>query len=43
MCMLDAALVFYPIAAGALGFTGVKLYRAYQRTQKKANPTPTTN
>jgi|TARA_B110000438_G_C15696451_1_gene599157 hypothetical protein len=41
--MLDAALVFYPIAAGALAFTGVKLYRKYKESQKKTNPTPTTS
>jgi len=40
--MLDAALIFYPISAAALSFTGVKLYRKYKESQKKANTEPTT-
>ena len=43
MCMMDAALVFYPIAAGALAFTGVKLWRKYNESKKETNSPPTTN
>lgn len=42
MCFIDAAMVFFPIAVGALSFTGVKLYRKYNESKQKANTTPTT-
>jgi len=42
MCFIDAAMVFFPIAIGALSFTGVKLYRKYKETKKEPNSTPTT-
>jgi uncharacterized membrane protein YebE (DUF533 family) len=41
--MLDAALIFYPIATGALAFTGMKLYRKHKESQKETNTAPTTS
>ena len=43
MCMMDAALIFYPTAAAALAYTGVKLWRKYNESKKKADTAPTTN
>jgi len=43
MCMMDAALIFYPTAAAALAFTGVKLWRKYNEAKKKTNTAPTTD
>ena len=42
MCLVDAAMIFYPIAIGSLSFTGVKLYRKYKESKKKTNTEPTT-
>jgi len=41
--MMDAALIFYPTAAAALAFTGVKLWRKYNEAKKKTNTPPTTD
>ena len=43
MCFVDAAMIFFPVAIGALSFTGVKLLRKYNESKKKANATPTTS
>jgi len=42
MCMLDAALVFYPIAAASLVYTGVRLWRKYNESKTKTNAQPPT-
>lgn len=42
MCFVDAAMVFFPIAAAALSFTGVKLYRKYKETNQEPNTKPAT-
>ena len=43
MCFVDASMIFFPIAVGALSFTGVKLYRKYKESKQKANAPPTTD
>ena len=40
MCMIDAALVFYPIATASLAYTGVRLWRKYNESKTKTNATP---
>jgi len=42
MCFVDASMIFFPIAFGALSYTGVKLYRKYKESKQKANTEPTT-
>jgi hypothetical protein len=42
MCFVDAAMVFFPISAAALSFTGVKLYRKYKEAKQNTNSKPTT-
>jgi hypothetical protein len=39
--MIDVAVIFYPIAIGSLAYFGVKLWRKYNESKKKANSTPT--
>jgi len=42
MCFVDAAMIFFPIAVGAVSFTGVKLYRKYKETKQKSDAQPAT-
>lgn len=43
MCMIDAALIFYPLAVGSLAYFGVRILRKHNESKKKTNTTPTTN
>lgn len=34
MCLIDAQLIFYPLATFALVFFGIKIYKNYRSTNK---------